>query len=108
MAETRRVNDEEHANNVLRALNHELRRRIMRLLLVDRVKVVSPTEVSRRLEVPLSNVSYHFRVLAQSRAVDMTQERPVRGSVKHFYRANRAVAKMPMVAEVLNATSPVD
>jgi DNA-binding transcriptional ArsR family regulator len=100
--------DDEHARSVLHALNHELRRRIMRMFLIDKVRVVSPTEASHLLEVPLSNVSYHFRVLAQSKALDITLERPVRGSVKHFYRANRAVAEMPMVAEVLNATGRVD
>ena len=36
------------------------------------------------------------------------RERPVRGSVQHFYRVNPAVAEMPMVTEVLAVTSNDD
>ncbi len=100
--------DDEHAKSVLHALNHELRRRIMRMFLIEKVNLVSPTEASHMLNAPLSSVSYHLRVLAQSRAVDITLERPVRGSVMHVYRANSAVAKMPMVTAVLAATSTTD
>lgn len=100
--------DKEHAEAVLGALSHGLRRRIMRLVLSEEDEAISPREVSRLLDVRLSTVSYHFRVLAKSRALDITAERPVRGAVQHFYRANRATAKMPMVAEVLAATSGSD
>jgi DNA-binding transcriptional ArsR family regulator len=108
VAKDKRKKDDEHAQQVLQALNHELRRRIMRLILGGRDAVVSPTEASQSLDAPLSNVSYHFRVLAKSRALDITKERPVRGSIKHFYSANPAVVEMPMVAEVLAATSAND
>lgn len=108
MAKEKRKWDEKHADAVLKALNHQLRRRIMRVILGRRGKSVSPAEVSKLLDVPLSNVSYHFRVLAKSRALDKTSERPVRGSIKHFYRANEAVTKMPMVTAVLAATSAGD
>lgn len=100
--------DDEHAKSVLSALNHELRRRIMRMFLIDKVKLLSPTEASHMLNVSLSSVSYHLRVLAQSKAVDITLEQPVRGSVRYFYRANSAVAKMPMVTAFLTATSATD
>jgi hypothetical protein len=100
----KRKKDEEHAEAVLGALNHKMRRRIMRIALGEGHRSLSPTEASKLLQEPLSKVSYHFRVLAKSRALDIASERPVRGSIKHFYRANQAVTKMPMVAAVLAAT----
>ncbi len=107
MAREKRKNDEERAQAALRALNHGLRRRILRLALDGR-DVISPTEAARMLDAPLSSVSYHFRVLAESGAVEMVKERPVRGSIKHFYRADEALAGMPMVTEVLAATGAGD
>jgi DNA-binding transcriptional ArsR family regulator len=107
MARGKRKGDEDRAQEALRALNHDLRRRILRVALDGR-EAVSPTEVARTLGAPLSSVSYHFRVLAESGALDIAREQPVRGSIKHFYRANAAVAEMPMVAEILAATSPTD
>lgn len=80
----------------------------MRLVLSEEDESISPREASRRLDVRLSTVSYHFRVLAKSRALEKTGEQPVRGAVQHFYRANREAAKMPMVTEVLAATSGID
>jgi len=103
MKKTKRSGDEKLAKRVLHALEHDLRRRIMRDLLSGATDSVSPTEASRLLGAPLSSVRYHFRVLAQSGALDIVLEQPVRGSVKHFYRANRAVAKMPAVAGALSA-----
>jgi DNA-binding transcriptional ArsR family regulator len=108
VARERRKKDEKHAEAVLGALNHKMRRQIMRIALGKGRKSVSPTEASKLLEVPLSNVSYHFRVLAKSKAIDIAAEQPVRGSIKHFYRANQAVTKMPMVTAVLAATSAND
>jgi DNA-binding transcriptional ArsR family regulator len=103
MKKAKKGSDEELAKRVLHALEHDLRRRIMRVLISGTADSVSPTEASRLLDVPLSSVSYHFRVLAQCGALDIVLEQPVRGSVKHFYRANRAVAEMPTVAGALSA-----
>ena len=100
----KRKKDNERADAVLRALGHPLRRRIMRLLLGDD-GATSPKQAAQRLNVPLSHISYHFRVLAKAQALRITRERPVLGSVQHFYRVNRAVAETPMVAEVLAAIS---
>jgi DNA-binding transcriptional ArsR family regulator len=105
VANGKRRKEEEHVRQVLRTLNHEVRQSIMRLALGREEALISPTEASRSLGVPLSNISYHFRVLEKNRALDMTKERPARGSIKHFYRANPAVAKMPVVAAILAATS---
>ena len=45
----------------------------------------SPREVTDRLDDTLSNVSYHFRVLADSGVLRLVRTRPVRGSTQHFY-----------------------
>lgn len=72
-------------NNLLRALRHPLRRRILRQLADG--ETASPRELSADLRQPLSNVSYHVRVLAECEAVTLVKARPARGSVEHFYRS---------------------
>jgi DNA-binding transcriptional ArsR family regulator len=70
---------------LLRALQHPTRRRILRAMGEE---TLSPCELSDSLEAPLSNVSYHVRVLADCGAVSLTATKPVRGSMQHFYRLN--------------------
>ncbi|HST70307.1 MAG TPA: helix-turn-helix domain-containing protein [Solirubrobacterales bacterium] len=72
-------------NNLLIALRHPLRRRILREMADG--KVISPLELSNELRQPLSNVSYHVRVLADLAAVTLVDTKPTRGSVQHFYRS---------------------
>jgi DNA-binding transcriptional ArsR family regulator len=72
-------------NNLLVALRHPLRRQILREMADG--KVISPLELSNTLRQPLSNVSYHVRVLAQCAAVTLVDTKPTRGSVQHFYRS---------------------
>jgi DNA-binding transcriptional ArsR family regulator len=70
-------------NDLLVALRHPLRRRILRLMAHE--EVISPREISEKLDAPLSNVSYHMRVLADCTAVSLVSTKPVRGSMQHFY-----------------------
>ena len=42
---------------------------------------------SEETEVPLSNVSYHVRVLDELGLIEIVEEESVRGSVAHFYKA---------------------
>jgi DNA-binding transcriptional ArsR family regulator len=71
-------------NDLLVALRHPLRRRILREMAGG--GAVSPRELANQLEKPLSNVSYHVRVLADCAAVTLVETKPVRGSMQHFYR----------------------
>jgi DNA-binding transcriptional ArsR family regulator len=71
-------------NDLLVALRHPLRRQILRE--IGEEEEISPREISERLDEPLSNVSYHVRVLADCAAVTLVRTRPVRGSMQHFYR----------------------
>ncbi len=69
---------------LLSALRHPLRRKILRVM--EHEEPISPRQLSIKLEHPLSNVSYHVRVLAEASAVALVFTEPVRGSVQHFYR----------------------
>jgi DNA-binding transcriptional ArsR family regulator len=71
-------------NKLLAALRHPLRRKILRLM--SREEAISPRDLALLLEQPLSNVSYHVRVLADCDAVALVHTIPVRGSMQHFYR----------------------
>src|SRR3954467_14001787 len=50
-------------------------------------RIASPKEISEQIETPLSNVSYHVRVLDELGLVEIVEEESVRGSVAHFYKA---------------------
>lgn len=83
-------------NNLLVALRHPLRRQILQAMADG--KAVSPRELSFALRHPLSNVSYHVRVLADRGAVTLVDTKPVRGSIQHFYRC---AVKAPWARQVL-------
>ena len=70
-------------NELLVALRHPLRRQILRAMVES--NPISPRQVSDVLHEPLSNVSYHVRVLAECGAVALVDTTPVRGSMQHFY-----------------------
>ncbi|HVD86199.1 MAG TPA: helix-turn-helix domain-containing protein [Solirubrobacterales bacterium] len=88
--------DRSDDNDLLVALHHPLRRRILREM-VDR-EAISPRELAAVLEHPLSNVSYHVRVLAACAAVILVETKPVRGSMQHIYRAR---VEAPWARQVL-------
>ena len=73
----------ETTQNLLVALVHPMRRKILREMAGG--PPLSPREVTDRLDETLSNVSYHFRVLADSGVLRLVRTRPVRGSTQHFY-----------------------
>ncbi len=78
--------------DLLRALCHPLRRRILRHLADG--ETVSPRELSADLRQPLGNV----RVLAECGAVKLVKARPAHGSVEHFYRST---VRAPWALQVL-------
>ena len=73
-------------NDLLVALRHPVRRDILRVMADE--KAISPRQVASTLHQPLSNVSYHVRVLADCAAVSLVSTKPVRGSMQHFYRVS--------------------
>lgn len=69
---------------LVKALNHPLR---VKALATLSQRTASPTEISEQLDVELSNVAYHVRVLDELGLIEIVDEERVRGSVAHFYRA---------------------
>lgn len=72
-------------NDLFNALGHSMRRRILREML-DGGDEVSPRELSSKLREQLSALSYHVRVLAECRAIELVRTEQIRGSTQHFYR----------------------
>ena len=83
-------------NDLLVALRHPLRRRILREMADGKKR--SPRELAAVLRTPLSNVSYHVRVLAGKSAVTLVETKPSHGSVQHFYRS---AVKTPWAQQIL-------
>jgi DNA-binding transcriptional ArsR family regulator len=69
-----------------RATAHPLRVSILEILGIDGGRVLSPSELSRELQIPLSNTNYHVTELAKGGLIELVRERPVRGATEHFYR----------------------
>jgi DNA-binding transcriptional ArsR family regulator len=88
--------DKPDDNDLLMALRHPLRRRILRELANGEAR--SPRELAAALRRPLSNVSYHVRVLTERGATILVGTEPSRGSVEHFYRST---VEAPWARDVL-------
>jgi DNA-binding transcriptional ArsR family regulator len=86
--------------DLLPALTHPLRRMVLRLHL-EAKQPLSPKGLSQLTDHPVANVSYHVRFLADCGAVEVVDERPVRGSTEHFYDVTRLVKDTPWVREAL-------
>jgi DNA-binding transcriptional ArsR family regulator len=70
-------------NELLIALRHPLRRQILKAIVEN--DPISPRQIADELKEPLSNVSYHVRVLADCGVAALVDTTPVRGSMQHFY-----------------------
>jgi DNA-binding transcriptional ArsR family regulator len=69
---------------VVKALAHPLRVRILSMLDEG---VHSPSEIAEKVDLPIGNVSYHVRQLANLGLVKLVRETPRRGAVEHYYTA---------------------
>jgi len=95
-----RSEEDPKMNEEMVALQHELRRKIMRVL-GSSDDPISPREVSGELQQPLPNVSYHVRVLAKCKVITLVHTKPVRGSMQHFYRPDPSFIGQAWVVTVL-------
>ena len=84
MATTNSGGSGEVATDLLAALNNPLRRQVLRRMHMYK-KPMSPRHLAAEFELPVSNMAYHVRVLANCGAITLVGEEPVRGAVKHFY-----------------------
>ena len=69
---------------LVKALNHPVR---VKALTILTEKIASPKEIATQIDAPLSNVSYHVRVLDEMGLIEIVEEERVRGSVAHYYKA---------------------
>lgn len=69
---------------LVKALNHPIR---VKALTILTERIASPKEISEQIDAPLSNVSYHVRVLDELGLIEIMEEESVRGSVAHYYKA---------------------
>lgn len=76
--------ESQRAVKLIHALDHVLRRRILRAL-NDAGGPVSPVKIGELLGEPLSNVSYHVNILREYGAVKLKSLQQVRGAMEHFY-----------------------
>ena len=70
---------------LITALNHPLRRRILRVLLSGRS--ASATDLSELLGVRLGNIAYHMKVLSELHVLWLASTQQVRGAQERFYRS---------------------
>jgi len=68
----------------VKALSHPVRVEILELL---NEREASPIEMKRALGGTLNLINYHLKVLVDCGCVEVSRTEPVRGAVKHFYRA---------------------
>lgn len=85
--------------HLARATAHPLRVSILEILGIDGGRTMSPSELSRELQIPLSNTNYHVTELAKAGLIELVRERQVRGATEHFYR-------IPIAATNGNGSAP--
>jgi DNA-binding transcriptional ArsR family regulator len=77
-----------------RATAHPLRVSILEILGIDGGRVLSPSDLSQELQIPLSNTNYHVTELAKAELIVLVRQRAVRGATEHFYTLPVALAKV--------------
>lgn len=78
------MENQEATEKLLAALRHPVRREML-VKVVALGTEVSPRGLAEEVSLPLSNASYHVRVLVDCGALRLVDLRQVRGSLKHFY-----------------------
>lgn len=77
-------NDASGDQRLLKALAHPLRAKALPLFAEG---MVSPIQAARQLDVDVSHLAYHIRVLHQLGFIELVETRQRRGALEHFYRA---------------------
>ena len=66
------------------AVAHPIRSKCL-VILAERV--ASPVEIARELHLDVSKIGYHVSALREAKLIEEVDQRQVRGTVEHFYRA---------------------
>lgn len=77
---------------LVQAIGHPLRAQILTILAE---RVASPVQIARELNRDVTNVGYHVSTLAEVDLIEEVDQRPVRGTIEHFYRA----VELPVVTK---------
>ncbi|HEX4305907.1 MAG TPA: helix-turn-helix domain-containing protein [Solirubrobacterales bacterium] len=77
-----------------RATAHPLRVSILEILGIDGGRVLSPSDLSQELQIPLSNTNYHVTELAKAGLIVLVRQRAVRGATEHFYTLPEALPEV--------------
>src|SRR5262249_13784508 len=64
--------------NLARSTAHPLRVSVLEILGLDGGRVLSPSDLSLELQIPLSNTNYHVTELAKSGLIELCGQRQVR------------------------------
>src|SRR3954454_22670217 len=85
-AEARRTSKDQHEldSNIVKALSHPLRMRILTRL---NEGVASPNEMAKEFDESLPLVSYHVRILRELDCIELVRTTPRRGAIEPHYRA---------------------
>lgn len=71
--------EDELRDTVMRALRHPLRRKIVGVLLEQDPNAMGPRDTATLLSQPLSNVAYHFTILAKANLAECVHTEQVWG-----------------------------
>jgi DNA-binding transcriptional ArsR family regulator len=74
---------------LVKALAHPLRIEILRIL---EDQTAAPKHLAKTLGVPVTNISYHVKALAELGLIELDELTHVRGAVQHTYRSAGKVA----------------
>jgi DNA-binding transcriptional ArsR family regulator len=101
----RRGPDGRRRADLIVAISHPVRRRVLRVL-HDGDEPRSPIQITRELPLPLGMVAYHTLVLRRCGAVKLAGEQMVRGAVEHFYETT--IKGDPPIETLLEETRETD
>lgn len=93
------------ARDVVKAIAAPLRRRMLRAL-HEADEARSPNEMAMSFALAVGHVSYHAKVLRECGVIALTDTRPRRGAIEHFYAST--VTDHELVVKVLEATHAED
>lgn len=88
----------------IKACDHRMRRRILRLLHLS--SPLGHSEVARILEEPVGRVGYHLKLLEALGTAELVRDRQVRGAAERFYAS--LVEEDELVQAMLIATRRED
>src|SRR4051794_17906331 len=85
-----KLSPEQELAALARLLAHPIRVKILDLL---QERTGSPSELASEIGEPLTTVAYHFKLLAEQRALELVSTRQVRGALEHTYRVTPATRR---------------